>query len=267
MLNVTLLGTASIARDGAVLRADLGASGRLLCYYLFEFAGRCHRRERLMDLFWSDLDEEKARGALNTAMWRIRKLLSCDGESHGAHCLSTVGNDVILECPQEVRVDTHEFEKASLGASNQLARGDLTDDEEERLAAGFGAYVGPFLEGDDADWILAERERLHGIFLRSGLELMKVSVHRKEYSRALDFGRRLLAADPFYERAQRDVMLLLLLDGRRAEALHTFRRHKDLLWRELNVEPMPEILRLADEIQSGSVFARLDEHKQTYFGT
>src|SRR5580693_5993853 len=111
MLTVSMLGGISFSVDGSVVRSDLGQAGRLLACYLFEFSGRTHRRERLADLFWRDADPDKARSALNTAIWRIRKVLE-SGSKGAAQHLVTIGDDVLLEPSQSIRVDTHRLESA-----------------------------------------------------------------------------------------------------------------------------------------------------------
>src|ERR1700730_17565208 len=111
MLTVNLLGGASLSTNGVVVRSDLGPAGRLLSCYLFQFAGKVHRRERLADLFWGDADSDKARSAINTATWRIRKILELGAKGGGRH-LNTIGNDVILEHSQSVQVDTHQLQNA-----------------------------------------------------------------------------------------------------------------------------------------------------------
>src|ERR1700760_1877967 len=112
MLNITLLGTASFSVDGAVVKSDFGPAGRLLACYLFAFPGRVQRRERLADLFWRDIDPAKARSALNTAIWRIRKILD-HGRNGAARHLVTVGDDLILEPSGDFQADTYKFETAS----------------------------------------------------------------------------------------------------------------------------------------------------------
>src|SRR5262245_38300835 len=111
MFAVNLLGAASFAINGEMVRSDLGPGGRLLECYLFEFVGRVHRRELLAELFWGDADPAKSRSALNTAIWRIRKLLELDGKATARH-LITVGSDVLFEQSRSVQVDTHQLQQA-----------------------------------------------------------------------------------------------------------------------------------------------------------
>jgi DNA-binding SARP family transcriptional activator len=266
MVRVTLLGGASFSVNGTLVRSDLGPAGRLLACYLFEFSGRVHRRERLADLFWGDTEPSKARSALNTAIWRIRKILEL-GSNGAARQLVTLGDDVILEASPSVLIDTHQLESA---ARRLLSRSDVkafTEGDEQELDAAVEGYVGPFLDGYDGDWVLQERERLHCLFVRSTFELMRAAAIRGQYERALDFGRRILAMDALRESVQRDVMLLLVLNGQRVEAIRTYVRLIALLKSELGIEPMPETKCLYSDIHSGEIFSRLHKYTSAQFST
>src|SRR5215472_16576231 len=93
LLSVRMLGVLTVSVDGVRLSEDFGPAGRQLCGFLFEFIGRVHRRERLADRFWGHLDPERSRGALYTALWRLRKLLARDPNSDGGHNLRSYGNE------------------------------------------------------------------------------------------------------------------------------------------------------------------------------
>ena len=266
MLSVSLFGGASFSIDGAVVRSDLGPAGRLLACYLFEFMGRFHRRERLADLFWGDTEPEKARSALNTAIWRIRKILELGSKGAARH-LITIGDDVILEQSQSIQVDTHKLESASRRVLGRRPGGALTDGDVHDISLAVEGYGGPFLDGYDGDWVLQERERLHCLFIRSILELMRAAAKQGRYEHALDFGRRILAMDPLRESVQRDVMVLLVLNGQRVEAIRTYKRLINLLKSELDIEPMPETKRLHNDILSGEIFSRIQDYAFGEFGS
>lgn len=265
MLTVTLLGGMSFSVNGTLVKSDLGPAGRLLACYLFEFIGRVHRRERLADIFWGETEPDKARSALNTAIWRIRKIMEL-GTTGAAQHLITHGDDVILEEYQSIHVDTRQFEDASRRVLNPPNTRAVTDQDIVDIRTAVEGYSGPFLDGYDGDWVLQERERLHCLFVRSTFELMRVASAQREYEHALDFGRRILAIDALRESIQRDVMLLLVLNGQRAEAIRTYQRLMDTLRRELDIEPMPETKQLYGDIVSGQIFQQLDHYSLAYFG-
>jgi DNA-binding SARP family transcriptional activator len=266
MLNVSLLGGISISANGAVVKSDLGPAGRLLACYLFEFAGRGHRRERLADLFWGEIDPDKARSALNTAIWRIRKILELGSEGAAQH-LVTMGDDVILESSHSIEIDTHRLENASRRVLSQFHAGSLADVDLKEINAAVEGYCGPFLDGYDGEWVLQERERLHCLFVRSTFELMRIAAVQGRYEHALDYGRRILATDPLREGVQRSVMLLFVLNGQRVEAIRAYQRLVALLKSELDIGPMPETKRLHNDILSGEIFGRVDQYARTAFGS
>ena len=57
-------------------RVALNTSAQHLAAYLFAFPNTPHRREKILDLFWHDLDVRQSRKALSMALWRIRSPLS-----------------------------------------------------------------------------------------------------------------------------------------------------------------------------------------------
>ena len=83
--------------------AELGSCGQMLAAYLLEFPGRIHRRERLAELFWRDLDADRSRAALNTALWRVRKLLTVEHAGHTVTNIYTSGPEVSVRSRPEGR--------------------------------------------------------------------------------------------------------------------------------------------------------------------
>lgn len=264
VLSVTLLGGASFSADGRVVRSELGPAGSLLASYLFHFADKAHRRERLIDLFWLDGNLNGARAAFNTAIWRVRKILEI-GSKGAAAQLVTAGSEVILERGASVQVDTHLLEGAFNRMRTQCDKAPLSFTDTPGIVAAVESYGGPFLDGLDGDWILQERERLHCVFVRVCLRLMCCAASNGQYEQAIDFGRRILARDALRESIQRDVMLLLVLNGQRAEALRAYERLAALMRSELNIQPMPETKRLHAAIVSGDIFEQLNELTRKHF--
>jgi DNA-binding SARP family transcriptional activator len=266
MFDASLLGGVLFSVAGTVIRPEFGPAGRLLACYLLEFPGRIHRRERLADLFWADAEPVKARAALNTAIWRIRKLLD-QGADGASHHLVTVGEDVILEPADVISVDTHRLETACRSILEACEREPRDLDRMQDIAAVLDDYRGPFLDGHDGEWILQERERLHCLFVRGMFAVLRQAALERRYEFALDLGRRILAVDVMRERIQQVVMLLLVLNGQRGEAIRTYQRLAGLLRAELDIEPMPDTKQLHDDILSGDIFARIQDYVGQQLGS
>ncbi len=183
-----------------------------------------------------------------------------------ARHLITIGDDVLLEQSQSIQVDTHRLENASKCVLGRKAGNTLTELEVNEVSSAVDSYGGPFLDGYDGDWVFQERERLHCLFVRSTFELMRTAAIQGRYEHALDFGRRILTMDALRETIQRNVMLLLVLNGQRVEAIRAYQRMADLLKTDLDIEPMPETKRLHKAIVSGEIFDRLQDYAFAEFG-
>lgn len=264
MLSVRMLGVLSISLDGERLAEDLGPAGRLLSGYLFQFIGRVHRRERLADQFWGHLDPERSRAALNTALWRLRKLLMRDPKSGGGENLRSYGSEIVLEPAPWLAIDTHRFDASVKELLAPRDNGSVAE-RVHVLEAAIESYAGPFLDGEDADWVLEERERLHSLFVRATSELVCIYGAAERYDEAIAAARRIIAADPFRESIFRKFIVLLVLNGQRAEAIRQYERWSASFRRELGIDPMPQTVHLAAEIRSGEIFERLDAIKMQYF--
>lgn len=245
-VEIQLLGRISVSQTGERLGLSLaGATLELLAYLL------CHadevRRDALASLLWDEVDPDRARAALNTALWRIKKQIS---NWPGIALISTPAA-VRLEL-SGCRLDVSQLEAAVRTARGATRTDDgmLQDGVRTQLAEAADLYRGPFLDGCGSSWALVQRERLFDIHLRVLGLLMQDSSSRRDYDEAIDYGRRLLIADPFHEQAQCQVMWLYALNGQRVRALVQYRSYEELLRREMSIRPIPEARALFEFIRS-----------------
>jgi DNA-binding SARP family transcriptional activator len=266
MLDVSMLGRMSITSDEGRVTLTFGPRGRLLAGYLFQFPDRAHRREFLVDLFWQDVPEQQARAAMNTALWRLRKVLALDSHDRKGRCLCSTGDEIVLERKPWMRIDTHSFDEAVRPALGSR------DDGDDACRAGVleGAaarYGGAFLDGDGEDWVIAERERLHALYVRSLCELMRIHAAHGDYESAISAARRVLAVDQFRETVMRALAILLVLNGQRAEAIDALTRWQLALRKQVGVGPVPETLELRAALVSGSICQDLDGWRRRHLAT
>jgi DNA-binding SARP family transcriptional activator len=261
MLEVRMLGAFAISLDGQMRHGSLGSKGRRLAAYLLTYPNRSHRREYLTDLFWDDEDANCGRNALNTALWRLRKILDGCASKSNIRPVS-IADEIVLELDDLAVVDVHRFQ--------HIAKMFLEVDERTscscEMTDTFASYQGRFLDGEDDLWVIEERERLHCLYIRVLTNLMHRFAASRRYEDALECGRLILREDPLRELVQRNVMLLYVLNGQQAEAIQQFERCRTLLWNECNVRPMPQTESLADLVRTGSVFDELPALTETFFG-
>src|SRR5207237_595522 len=173
----------------------------------------------------------------STALWRLQSWLRpflADGQS----LLLVEEQQVTFHGAGAYWLDTAEFERnITLARQMNEANPDLAA---AALGQALELYRGELMEGYFAEWCLAERERLHQLYLQSLVHLMVYHGGRREYREAISFAQRILQDDPLREDVQRELMKLFALDLQPAEALLQYRRCADVLRTELGIEPMPE---------------------------
>lgn len=234
------------AGDGRV-HEPCGRPAQTLLAYLLLHRNRLHRREVLAGVLWGEASEERARGALRTTLWRLRRAIEPAGVPTGRYLVTTSQGEVGIRMSAEVWVDVAAFEEAV--AKAVAGRPEVLQEEDAaQLELALRLYEGELLEGFYDDWVLRERERLRALYLQALACLMHSAAARNDLKAAIGHGRRLLLEDPLRESVHREVMRLCLRDGQRAEALRQFAECRRILDEELQVEPMPETLALYREI-------------------
>lgn len=187
--------------------------------------GQAVSRDRLQLLFWPESTAERARRALNTALYALRREL-------GAAEVTT-GNTLLRLNPAVVESDVAEFEDAR-------RRGDL-----EMAVARYG---GPLLDGvfiKDAPelehWFDERRARLAGEYASILEELAQRAESSGKMSDAVRWRRELVAKSPLSSQATLALMRALMTNGDVAAALDCARTHETLCQRELESPVAPEI--------------------------
>ncbi len=236
MLKIRLFGHLIVEQDGGSLPLPASAQARDLLAYLALFHERRHNRSALVGTFWPDQAEERARRALSQALWQIRRffpdLVTAEAE--------TVG----FAPPACFQVDALDFERLAKAAFSAAPQETIRQDLEQAIAL----YRADFLEGNYQDWALLERERLREFYLLALEHLAQMEKSSGHYARALDLALRLFGAEPLNEAAHREIMRLHHLLGQPEAAMRQFELCRDILRRELDVEPSPETLAVVEEI-------------------
>ncbi|THF70918.1 hypothetical protein E7T06_04990 [Deinococcus sp. Arct2-2] len=193
-------------------------------------------RSRLAGLLWPDSLEATARNNLSQLLRRLRTTAE----------LGQAGMADPVELPSGLQVD-------ALTARTLYAQGRYAE---------LLAFEGDLLQGlsyDDCpdldDWVLAERERWSE-WRSEALRAESTRLERAgEYDAAQKWVRQLLALDPVSEDAWRRLMRLQYLRGDRPAALRAYQKCREVLAREFGAQPLPETVRLAQEIDRGEVAA------------
>lgn len=238
MIRFSTLGTVRLrATEDADVEAVLAQPMQvaLLTYLVVARPRGFHRRDTLLGLFWPELDEPHARGALNQAVYRLRGSL-------GREVIPGRGKEELGIDERLVWSDVPAFERAvadgSLREALELYRGDLL--------AGF------FLSGAPAweRWLDAERARLQQMASPAAWRLADEAAADRRQADTAYWGRRALALTPGDEASLRRLIVLLDSIGNRVGAVRAFEEAAELFAYEYETEPSPETKALIEEVRA-----------------
>lgn len=225
VLALDILGPVALRRDGAPQRLTVKKTVALLV--LLCRSGSLPR-SRVVALLWPQLDEGSGRRNLRRELARLREAgvedaVQADGD--------------FLSLSTQVASDVSAFDAA-------LASGRPDD----ALVHWRGALADG-LALDDAEafdeWLSHERWQLLALRRRALEASATAHEARGNHELALQRVDTLLAEDPLQEQHHRDAMRLHMACGRREAALAQFERCRQLLDRELGLQPMAETEDLA----------------------
>lgn len=237
-LAFSLLGVPSLVLTGRG-PAQLSSGCWPIIGFLLTRPGMIASRSRLAGALWPDQSEASARRCLATALWRFRTALA------GRRCpVAADGEHVGLRLDPAVWIDIRAFESRVRpildrpGASIDFSL-------RSKLRRAVRLYGGDFLAGHEQEWVAPERERLRCLYLDCLYALARADALAGDWASAVAVGRRLCAAEPLREDAQRLLMTAYARSGNRALAIRQYRRLIETLQVELGVDPMPETAELA----------------------
>ena len=206
----------------------------LLVYLALARPRGFQQRDRLVGLFWPELDQERARTALRKTLHRMRQALDED-------IVVSRGNEA-LALSSGVWCDAVAFD-ASLSAGRLHEALDLYQGE---LLPGF--FVPD--SGDFEAWLEGERARYQASAASAAWSLVERYDGDEEFTNATQMARIVARLAPSDERMLRKVISLLDRHGDRAGAIEIYQNFAQRLWRDYETRPSPETTRLIESIQA-----------------
>jgi DNA-binding SARP family transcriptional activator len=223
-LRLSLLRGFALHGAGGAIRVPLSAQ-RVVAFLALH--ARPLARVFVAGNLWMDASEERASAALRTALWRIgapaERLVRCDGQT--------------LALDPDVPVD---LAAASTRAEALLEDGGAPARGDVALLRDAGDLLPDWYE----DWVLVERERFRQLRLHALEALCRSLSAAGRHAEATEAGIAAIACEPLRESAHRALVSAHLAEGNAGEALRQYRLCRDLLARELGLEPTPELERL-----------------------
>jgi WD40 repeat protein/DNA-binding SARP family transcriptional activator len=257
-LAISLLGAFHVTRQGTTLTNFKYDAARALLAYLAFTPDTPHRREALAGLLWPDEPDATALTYLRRVLHQLRTVLG-DHEAEAPLLLVTRTSIQMQGTRAEIDVSRLRNVIAACHAHPHTAL-EQCPDCIAKLRQAVDLYRGEFLQGfflqqSNAfeEWLLFSREYLH----RQMVEILHaLTVYYQEagkYEQMYVFAQRLLALEPWRESTHRQLMIALASSGQRTAALAQYESCRQILARELNVEPDPETVALYERIRAGGL--------------
>jgi DNA-binding SARP family transcriptional activator len=224
-IELNLLGTWTLSRDGVEIKV---AANRQRFIALLALAGP-RNRAFVAGALWTDRSESQAQANLRSTLCRL--------QMSGLNVVESVGD--LLRLGPDVHVDISELERCAEAVVHGTFAEAPPRETVMRLQRG-----GDLLVGWYDDWVGPHRERLRQLRLHA-LEIAAAMLSRDgRYAEALEAALRSVDLEPLRESAHRTVMLVHLAEGNHVESIRQFKYYRNLLVRELGIEPSDRMLRL-----------------------
>jgi len=241
-----LLGGFRVLIDGRPV-ADWGSGrARKLFQYLLAHHGRPVPRDVLMEVFWPDVDPDRASNSLHVALSALRR-----GLAPWSNRPVVTHQDGLYRLNPELSVwlDVDAFEQHLVAARRLEAAGDLAAAEAQYELA-TEICQGSFLADDPyEDWAGPVRERL-GLMHLEGLDrLGQIRFSRGQYAACIAVGRRILAVDACHEATHQRLMRCYSRLGQVHLALRQYQACVEALARELETEPDAATVALYERVR------------------
>ena len=178
---------------------------------------------------WPESTEANALASLRTGIWRTNQT------APGLVC--TDGNALLLA--PILAIDAREQEA--------FATAVLLEVPEDEIWIRHGLeslHRRDLLPGWYDDWVIFERERLRQLRLHALEHTARLLLERRDLKTALQLALEAVRTEPLRETATALLMSVYLAEGNVCDAIHQRNVFTDHLWRELGLEPSPELARL-----------------------
>jgi predicted ATPase/DNA-binding SARP family transcriptional activator len=239
-IDVRLLGPLEVEVSGVPVRFD-GLKQRRLFVALVLAAPKPVSADLLLDILWGDAPSVGGAQALQKHISRLRQRLGTEAPLN--HRVPGYALEI-----DPLAIDSRRFELLL-----QRARAALAGTDHEAAAADLHAAL-DLWRGDALaehrfdDFALQEIGRLEELRLEAVEERFAALLAEGRDADLVGELRGLVAEHPLRERLRAHLMVALYRTGRQADALETMRVGRDLMVRELGIEPGPELRKLEQMI-------------------
>jgi DNA-binding SARP family transcriptional activator len=191
-------------------------------------------RNRMAEMLWPDLDPYAARNALSVCLHRLRGHLGSD------EIIVRVEDGYALG--MQACVDLWEIQRLVTAVRNRPM---LSPSETKMLSEAFEKLRARRPERMlQWEWFIGTDRLLNEARLEIGGRLAKDALAQADWQRALELSEAMIQCDPCDEAARHIAISAHLALGDRGSALRQYRRYREVLLEELQLEPSLELKHL-----------------------
>lgn len=236
-LHARLLGRVHLEMDGHVIPSLKSQKALGVMSYVLYHHPKPVPREKLMDRFWTDVMPDSARNSLNVAWYHVRQAFQKINPEWDPVVFE--GGSYRLNPDWVYEIDVRQFLDAwRLGCRHEQESDVSAAAESYQMA--LDQYRGDFVENfPHLEWAMTERENLREIYLAMLERMCQHQMTQKHYDAVRLWAKRILQADPCRELAHQQLMTALHHLGHRNQALRQYERCRNVMQKELGVEPSP----------------------------
>jgi predicted ATPase/DNA-binding SARP family transcriptional activator len=241
-LEVRALGPLYVARAGVEIDAAGWKSARpreLLLLLLSHPRGRT--REQVGLVFWPDASAPQVKNSFHVLLHRLRKAVN------DADLIVMDGERYRINPERLVRFDALTFEEEVQAALRETDPAEAT----RALASCLALYQGDFLHEEVVgDWHLEIHDRLRRLYVDGLSRMAELQIASGDLQGAAISLEKLLEKEDLREEAHRRLMECYLRLDQRDRARRHYERLVTLLREELDAEPEPQTVQLAERLRS-----------------
>jgi DNA-binding SARP family transcriptional activator len=195
------------------------SSQRVLAFLALQL--RPQTRSYVAATLWMNLDEQRAGASLRSALWRINRcghpLVAADARA--------------LRLMPDVIVDLRESTRSARQVLRGEAKGGAVRVDE--------LTAGDLLPGWYDEWVVTEREHFRQLRLHALEKLCEQLTDEGHFGQAVEAGLAAVSSEPLRESAHRALIRAYLQESNRGEAIRQYESCRQVLRRELGIDPSP----------------------------
>ncbi|HEX8197072.1 MAG TPA: BTAD domain-containing putative transcriptional regulator [Pyrinomonadaceae bacterium] len=248
-LTLKVLGPVEIFRDSSKPFApDAWTTRRARDIFCFIATSRHRRVEKdsLIDTFWGESDFEAVEKNFHPTISHIRKALN-SRQTIKQNFLLYRDGAYQLNPELSYSIDTEDFDRFFAEAEAAKRDGDEARFR-ENLDAAHKLYRGEFMAGIYDDWAEEQRAFYREQYGRILNALAKIAFKEKDWSQTIKLASEILREDAYREDVHRLLMRVYAAQGKRSKVKEQFENLREMLNKELGVEPAPETRRAFQEL-------------------